>query len=133
MRGDIMAREHTVSSGNIFLDLGRSPEEAANLKIRAGLMMKITGYIRENELTQAKAAEILGVTQPRVSNLIKGKIGLFSIDMLVKMAGSAGMAVSLNVIEAIEDERDGEELAEARAEGRRRYTLEEVKKELGLV
>ncbi len=85
------------SSGNVFLDLGRSPDEAVNLKIRAGLMMKIRSRIKEDGLTQAQAADVLGVTQPRVSDLVRGKIDLFSIDMLVNMATAAGLKVSMDV------------------------------------
>ena len=92
-----MTREHTTSSGNVFADLGHSPDEAVNLKIRSVLMIKITDFIEDHELTQAKAAEIFGVTQPRVSDLVRGKIGLFSIDVLVNMAASAGMNVSVDV------------------------------------
>ncbi len=92
-----MTRKHTISSSNVFLDLGRSPDEAVNLKIRSGLMMKITDYIENNDLTQAQAAEIFGVSQPRVSNLVNGKIDLFSIDTLITMATAAGMKVSVDV------------------------------------
>ena len=59
--------------------------------------MKITDYIENNGLTQAQAAELFGVSQPRVSNLVRGKIGLFSIDMLISMATAAGMKVSVDV------------------------------------
>ncbi|MFV1981140.1 MAG: helix-turn-helix domain-containing protein [Rhodothermia bacterium] len=90
-------REHTVSSGNVFADMGFEPDEAVNLKIRAGLMMKIAKHIKDNGLTQANAAELFGVSQPRVSNLVSGKIDLFSIDMLITMATAAGMKVSVDV------------------------------------
>lgn len=90
-------RKHTVSSGNVFADMGFDPDEAVNLKIRSGLMIKITKHIEEKELTQAQAAELFGVSQPRVSDLVRGKIGLFSIDMLVNMAASAGLKVRVDV------------------------------------
>jgi predicted XRE-type DNA-binding protein len=84
-------------SGNIFTDLGFGPDEAANLKIRSKLMMALSDYIEAHELTQEQAAEVFGVTQPRVSDLVRGKIDLFSIDTLVKMAAAAGLKVKLDV------------------------------------
>ena len=83
------------SSGNVFRDLGFATEEAENLRIRAELMVRLTRVIEAEELTQAEAARLLGVTQPRVSDLTRGKIELFSIDTLVKMLGKAGLRVSV--------------------------------------
>jgi len=83
------------SSGNVFRDLGFAAEEAENLRIRAELMVRLTRVIESEGLTQAEAARFLGVTQPRVSDLTRGKIGLFSIDTLVKMLGKAGMRVTV--------------------------------------
>ena len=67
-----------MTKGSVFDDLGFSSGEARNLKIRATLMNAITEYIQDNELTQKQAAEIFGVTQPRISNLLTGKINLFT-------------------------------------------------------
>src|SRR3989454_9111185 len=67
------------SSGNVFRDLGFGPEEAANLKVRAMLMAELEKHIRSKHLTQKQAAERFGVTQPRISDLMRGKISLFSV------------------------------------------------------
>jgi|SRR5687767_13954935 len=83
------------SSGNVFEDLGFPPEEAANLKLRADLMIALTKLIEQRRLTQAAAAKLLGVTQPRVSDLTRGKIDRFSVDTLVAMLGHAGVHVKL--------------------------------------
>lgn len=82
------------STGNVFRDLGFSAEEAENLRIRSELMTRLARVIEKRELTQAEAARILGVTQPRVSDLVRGKIDLFSIDMLVNMLAKAGLHVT---------------------------------------
>ncbi len=85
------------SSGNVFLDLGFAPEEAENLKLRADLMIELGRLIETRGLTQAQAAKLLGVTQPRISDLVRGKISLFSVDTLIGMLGRAGLHVSLAV------------------------------------
>lgn len=92
-----MTEEITPSTGNVFEDVGFSKEEAENLKVRSALMGKLRSIIEEEGLTQARAAEIFGVTQPRVSDLVRGKIDLFSIDALVNMLGSAGRTVEVSV------------------------------------
>lgn len=83
------------SSGNIFRDLGFSPDEAEHLKIRSTLMIQIRKLLETRRLTQAAAAELFGVSQPRISDLVRGKIDLFSIDTLVDMLANAGVRVSL--------------------------------------
>ena len=80
----------------MFRDLGFGSEEAASLKIRADLMIEIERLMRRRRLTQAAAAKLLGVTQPRVSDLVRGKIDLFSIDTLVDMLTRAGVRVRVN-------------------------------------
>lgn len=85
------------STGNVFRDLGFGEEEAENLKIRADLMIELTKLIEAQGLTQASAAELLGVTQPRVSDLMRGKIDRFSVDSLIEMLGHAGACVSVVV------------------------------------
>ena len=87
----------TRSTGNVFRDLGFSAEEAENLKVRADLMIQLTKLIQAKGLTQARAARLLGVTQPRVSDLVRGKIDRFSIDGLVEMLGHAGARVTFVV------------------------------------
>ena len=83
------------SSGNVFIDLGYSPEEAAILQMRADLMDKLRKFIEARKLTQANAAKILCISQSRVSDLIRGKWERFSLEMLVTLATRAGMHVSL--------------------------------------
>jgi predicted XRE-type DNA-binding protein len=85
------------SSGNVFEDLGFAPEEAEHLRIRSALMATLRQVIEDRGLTQVKAATLLGVTQPRISDLMRGKIDLFSIDTLVDMLARAGLQVKLRV------------------------------------
>ena len=87
----------TESSGNVFADLGFSPEEATLLAMRAELMAKLRETIAEKGWTQAQAAERLGVGQSRVSDLVRGKYDKFSLDMLVTLATRAGRHVELAV------------------------------------
>ena len=83
------------SSGNVFRDLGFPAEEATNLKIRSDLMIRLSKLIAARGLTQAQAAELFGVTQPRISDLVRGKIDRFSIDTLIAMLGHAGVSVQI--------------------------------------
>lgn len=92
-----MADEPIKSSGNVFEDLGFEKEEAENLKIRSQLMISLKRFIQEKGLKQEEAAELFGVTQPRISDLVNGKIGKFSIDMLVNMHTKAGMHVVVDI------------------------------------
>lgn len=87
----------TPAGGNVFADLGFDAEEAENLRVRADLMMELERYIEREGLKQKEAAELFGVTQPRVSDLVRGKIELFSIDALVNMLAHAGMHVTVSV------------------------------------
>jgi len=83
------------SSGNVFADLGFDEEEAEHLRIRSALMAALSKRLRDSNLTQAVAAELLGVSQPRVSDLVRGKIELFSIDSLVDMLNRVGVRVDV--------------------------------------
>ena len=85
------------STGNVFRDLGFSQEEAENLKIRTDLMIRLSKLIETRRLTQAQAAKLFEVTQPRISDLVRGKIDRFSIDTLVAMLGHAGIRVQVVV------------------------------------
>jgi predicted XRE-type DNA-binding protein len=87
----------TKSSGNVFIDLGFSPEEATILAMRAQLMGELRIKIRDEEWTQAEAAKVLGVSQSRVSDLIRGKFEKFSLDMLITLATRAGKKVELKM------------------------------------
>jgi predicted XRE-type DNA-binding protein len=83
------------SSGNVFIDLGYSPEEAAIFQMRADLMVRLRKFIEAKKLTQADAAKILCVSQSRISDLVRGKWERFSLEMLVTLATRAGMHISL--------------------------------------
>ena len=85
------------SSENVFRDLGFSQQEAENLKIRTTLMIRLSQLIEARGLTQAQAASLFKVTQPRVSDLVRGKIDRFSIDTLVAMLGHVGVPVQVVV------------------------------------
>ena len=90
-----MAERIRRSSGNVFRDLGFTADEAAHMLIRSDLVIQLERSIREQKLTQVKAAKLLGVTQPRVSDLLRGRIELFSIDTLVDMLAKLGVSVKV--------------------------------------
>ena len=92
-----MAAKITRSSGNVFEDVGFDREEAEHLRIRSALMATLRKIIESKRMTQAHAATLFGVTQPRISDLVRGKIDLFSIDTLVDMLARAGFHVDLLV------------------------------------
>ena len=85
----------TRTEGNVFAGLGFDTQTAENLRIRADLMIELREVIRSKGLTQAQAAKLFGVSQPRISDLVRGKIALFTIDMLVNMLARAGKKVVL--------------------------------------
>jgi predicted XRE-type DNA-binding protein len=85
------------SSGNVFADLGFDPKEAAHLELRSSLMIAIRQLIEDRNLTQTSAAKLLGVSQPRVSDLVRGRIDLFSIDALVDMLARAGVKLTVSL------------------------------------
>ena len=78
-----------------------TPEAAENMKLRSVLMMALKGQIARSGLSQAQAAKLLGVTQPRVSDLMRGKINLFALDALVNMATTAGLRIEMRVLESV--------------------------------
>lgn len=85
----------TPSTGNVFRDLGFSQDEAEHLLIRSDLMIALQKALERRGLKQAEAARILGVTQPRVSDLLRGRIDLFSTDALIDMLARLGVRVRL--------------------------------------
>lgn len=87
----------TRSSGNVFRDLGFPAEEAAHLLVRSDLLIKVQKLIEAQGLTQAEVAKKLHVTQPRVSDLLRGRIDLFSTDALIDMLARLGARVQLIV------------------------------------
>jgi predicted XRE-type DNA-binding protein len=82
---------------NVFDALEDNPAVAQNLKIRAHLMSALTQYINKNKLTQVEAAQIFEVNQPRISDLVRGKIERFTIDMLVNMLARAGKHLNVKI------------------------------------
>ncbi|MHB1701707.1 MAG: helix-turn-helix domain-containing protein [Acidobacteriaceae bacterium] len=77
-----------------------TPEEAENMKLRSALVTALREHITRSGMSQAQAAQMLGVTQPRVSDLVRGKINLFGLDALVNMATAAGLHVELRAMES---------------------------------
>lgn len=88
------------SFANVWDAIEASPGEAENMKLRSALMLALEQRIRAKGWTQSEAARRLGVTQPRVSDLLRGKINLFALDTLVNMAAAAGLHVEIRVQEA---------------------------------
>jgi len=87
----------TKGSGDIFADLGFSPAESRNLHIRAQMMTALRKFIEKEGLNQAEAAKRLKVSQPRISDLTRGEISLFSLDSLVNLLTDAGLEVDLRI------------------------------------
>jgi predicted XRE-type DNA-binding protein len=87
-------------SGNVFADIGFPPAEAQNLQLRSTLMTRVEQYVKRSGETQAAAARALGITQPRLNDLLRGKIDKFSLDALVNMLAHAGMRVEVTVKKA---------------------------------
>ena len=85
------------SSGNVFTDLGFDDAEAQVLALRADLMAQVEKTIRARKLTQVRAAEVLGVSQSRVSDLTRGKVEKFSLDMLVTFAAKLGKPAQIKL------------------------------------
>ena len=74
-----------------------TPQQAASMRVRSELMMALQKWLKAEGLTQASAAGLFGVTQPRVSDLMRGRINLFSLDTLIDMAATAGLAPSVTI------------------------------------
>jgi len=90
-----MAIRITRGSENVFEDIGFPRAEAAHLLIRTDLMLQIARILKARKLTQARAAKLLKVSQPRISDLVRGRIELFSIDALVEMLTRLEMVVTV--------------------------------------
>ncbi|NTF06939.1 XRE family transcriptional regulator [Agrobacterium rubi] len=86
--------------GSVWDAIEDTTGEAENMKLRSTLMMALERQIKEKGWTQAEAARKLGVTQPRVSDLLRGKINLFGLDTLVNMVAAAGLHVEMQVLDA---------------------------------
>jgi len=92
-----MSLKLTPSSGNVFRDLGFHREEAEHLLVRADLLIHVQKLIASRRLKQREAAALLRISQPRVSDLVRGRIDLFSTDMLIDMLARLGARVRLGV------------------------------------
>ena len=95
-----MSNKKVTTYASVWDAISDTPEEAENMKLRSALMIALKDYIVRAGLTQAQAAKRFGVTQPRVSDLMRGKIDLFAIDTLVNMATAAGLHVEMRILEA---------------------------------
>ena len=93
-----MTKKPVTSAGNIFLDLGFEPAEAAVLQMRATLMSDLRRYIESHHLTQARAAERMGIAQSRVSDLVRGKWEKFSLEMLITLEERLGRSVRVELV-----------------------------------
>jgi predicted XRE-type DNA-binding protein len=89
----------TETFASVWDALEDTAEAAANLKVRAALMREVTRWVQQHDLTQTEAASRLGVSQPRVSDLMRGCIDKFSVDALVNMLGAAGLEVRLTIVD----------------------------------
>jgi predicted XRE-type DNA-binding protein len=74
-----------------------TPEEAENMKLRSVLLTALKNHLTRSQMSQAQAAKLLGMTQPRVSDLMRGKINLFGLDALVNMATAAGLHIEIRM------------------------------------
>jgi len=88
-----MKKKTTKFSGNVFVDLGFDPAEAAVLQMRASLMSDLRLYIEKQKLTQSEAAKRLGIAQSRVSDLVRGKWDKFSLEMLITLEARLGRTI----------------------------------------
>ncbi|MGC1869649.1 MAG: helix-turn-helix transcriptional regulator [Acidobacteriaceae bacterium] len=85
---------------SIWDALSDTPEQAANLRARAELMRKIAAIVKKNRWTQAEAAKRCGITQPRMNDLLRGRVSRFSLDALVNIATSLGRRVRVEIVAA---------------------------------
>jgi predicted XRE-type DNA-binding protein len=92
-----MKRERFASIWDAIED---TPAEAENMRLRSSLMRALVDQIKRQNLTQSQAAKLFGVTQPRISDLMRGKISLFGIDSLVAMLATAGLHVEVTIAQA---------------------------------
>ncbi len=86
-----------VRFANVWDAIEDTPAQAENMRLRSMLMMALKDHIARESLSQSEAAKVFGVTQPRVSDLVRGKIDRFGLDTLVNMAAAAGLRVEMHV------------------------------------
>ena len=92
-----MAKRKSKSSGNIFLDLGFPAHEASVMLLRAQLAEALRNWMEREQLTQAQAAKRLDIAQPRVSDIVRGKVELMSLDYMVQLCSKANLDVGLRL------------------------------------
>ena len=100
---DLLKENRSMSKkrfANVWDAIEDTPAQAENMKLRSALMMALKDHIARTGLSQSEAAKLLGVTQPRISDLMRGKIDLFSLDTLVNMIGAAGLHVEMRISDA---------------------------------
>ena len=95
-----MRKETTQRFANVWDAIADTPEEAANLTLRSELMDEIETIIKKNGWTQKEASKRCGVTQPRINDLLRGRISRFSLDALVNIASALGRRVRLSLDDA---------------------------------
>ena len=110
------------SSGNVFEDVGFTRQEAVSLELRSFLAFRLERFIKTEALTQRQAAAFFGVSQPRISNLVRGRIDLFSLDTLVDMLTRAGVRIEVLLRPTNRRPNGGTRSASDMARNRRRRT-----------
>jgi predicted XRE-type DNA-binding protein len=92
-----MTDEPVQTFASVWDALAETAEEAANMRLRSGLAIAVRGAVDEWQMTQAEAARRLGVTQPRLNDLLRGRLDRFSLDALVGLAERAGLSVRIEI------------------------------------
>jgi predicted XRE-type DNA-binding protein len=92
-----MSKTNVKTYASVWDALADTPEEAANLRLRSALMQQIAGFVERKGWTQAEAAARCGVTQPRINDLLRGRIARFSLDALVNLAAALGRRVTVKL------------------------------------
>ncbi len=95
-----MSKVSNKKFASVWDALEDTPEAAENMRLRSALMMALKNHITHAEMSQTEAASLFGITQPRISDLTRGKINLFSLDALVNMAAAAGLHVEVRLRKA---------------------------------
>jgi predicted XRE-type DNA-binding protein len=117
-----MSRAKIETFTSVWDAIADTAEEAANLRVRSDLMRKLAAIVEENQWTQMEAANRCGVTQPRINDLLRGRISRFSIDALVNIAAALGQQVYVELDGASGASRGVRKSATAARQFRRRIT-----------
>jgi predicted XRE-type DNA-binding protein len=88
---------HTKTYASVWDAIADTPEQAANLRARAELMRKIAAIVKESKWTQTEAAARCGITQPRMNDLLRGRLSRFSLDALFNIAAALGLRISVEI------------------------------------